>query len=413
MQTLEKLSDSKVELEKLLNLDINEKYKKEANRIIDIYESKVKELTLIVKEKNFLIDKAFKKHLEIKAALQKLVKLCDSFEEYEKVQTVIDSIKLKEVGIIFILVNQGIERFTQKKSNIEQQIFFIEQTLFLIKEQEKVYLAIDNNNLIEGFVDFTFYVFLKINFLIIQLIEKLEQKNKGFEINKEKETRREKLVELNNYKNQIYDLIYSFITFSRKTDEDIIIALAKITWEVYEAISETMGDASWCKFSYLDGVLELVANGEKHENFKGNIGDLIVYFCDDREIDYYNFGSKTEENKKARVSKEPDVSYGFYGNKKTIDLAVEINYSSGSIKDLEKYKLLKTKEVWMWDKKENISFFALENHQYSEIKTSKFLAPLTPEIIRKCAILMREKTPRIGKKEMIKMVQELELNTQS
>ena len=48
MQTLEKLSDSKVELEKLLNLDINEKYKKEANRIIDIYELKVKELTLIV-----------------------------------------------------------------------------------------------------------------------------------------------------------------------------------------------------------------------------------------------------------------------------------------------------------------------------------------------------------------------------
>ncbi|MGK7895166.1 MAG: Uma2 family endonuclease [Xenococcus sp. (in: cyanobacteria)] len=413
MQTLEKLSDSKVELEKLLNLDINEKYKKEANRIINIYESKVKELTFIVKDKNFLIDEAFKKHLEIKGLLKELVKLCYRFEEYEKLQTIIDSIKLKEVGIIFILVNQGIERFTKKKSNIQQQISFLEQTLSFVKEQEKVYLDTDNNNLISGFVDFTFYVFLKINFLIIQLIEKLEQKNKGFKIDKEKETRREILIELHQYKKQIYDSIYSFITFSRKNDEDIIIALAKIPWEVYEAISKTMGDASWCQFSYLDGVLELVANGEKHENFKGNIGDLIVYFCDDREIDYYNFGSKTEENKKARVSKEPDVSYGFYGNKKSIDLAVEINYSSGSIKDLEKYRLLKIKEVWMWDKKENILFFALENNQYSQIKTSKFLAPLTPEIIRKCAILMREKTSRLGKKEMIKMVKEIELNTQS
>ena len=409
MQTLEKLSDSKVELEKLLNLDINEKYKKEANRIIDIYELKVKELTLIVKEKNFLIDKAFEKHLEIKEILKELVKLCYSFEEYEKVQKIIDSIKLKEVGIIFILVNQSIERFTKKKSNIEQKISFIEQTLSLVEDQEKVYLDTDNKNLIEGYIDFTFYVFLKINFLIIQLIEDLEQKN----INKEKETRRQRLIKSNDYKNKIYNLIYSFITFSRKSDEDIIIALAKIPWEVYEAISETMGDASWCKFSYLDGVLELVANGEKYENFKGNIGDLIVYFCDDREIDYYNFGSKTEENKKAKVSKEPDVSYGFGDNKKTIDLAVEINYSSGSIKDLEKYKLLKIKEVWMWDKEENLAFFALENNQYSEIKTSKFLAPLTPEIIRKCAILMREKTSIIGKKEMIKMIENLDVNTQS
>ena len=271
MQTLEKLSNSKIEFEKLLNLDTNKKYKKEANIIIDTYESKLKELTLILKEKNFLINKAFEKHLEITKIHKKIVTLCCKFEEYEKVQTIVDSINLTEVGIIFILVAQDIESFAKKKSNIEQKISFIEQTLSLVKDQEKVYLETNNENLIEGYVDFIFYVFLKINFLVIQLIEKLKQKNKGFEINEKKETRIQRLQILNTYKNEIYNLIYSFVTFSRKNDEDIIIALSEIPWEVYEAISETMGDASWYKFSYLDGVLELVANGEKHENFKGNI----------------------------------------------------------------------------------------------------------------------------------------------
>ena len=46
----------------------------------------------------------------------------------------------------------------------------------------------------------------------------------------------------------------------------------------------------------------------------------------------------------------------------------EIKYGSGSVKDLEKYKMLEVKEVWIWDKQENISFFILENNQYSEIQ---------------------------------------------
>jgi|GEM_PF-1645272 len=401
-----KLIKDKEELEKLLNLNINKEYKREANRIIDIYAIKVKEIISIVKRENFLIEKIEKKHLEIKEVLKNLVTLCYRFEDNKKVQRIIDSIHLKEIGIIFVIIDNLTQNFSKKKLSIDQEIYFFKLLMRPIEEQKKIYLAIDNKDLPEGYIDSIFYVLIKVNFLVVQTKKSLKEKIK---IDQKNRISIENLKSLDNHKKQLHNLIHSFVVFSKKTNEDLAINLSGISWEIYDAISETISDVSWCKISYANGVLRLVTNGEKHENFKGNIGDLIVYFCDFKEIDYYNFGSKTEKNDKLGVSKEPDVSYGFNGNKKTIDLAVEVNYSSGSLKDLERYKVLEIKEVWMWDNKENLLFFSLEDDQYIEIKTSRFLAPLTPEIIKQCAILMREKKAITGKKEMIRIVEELEL----
>ncbi|MEM9275408.1 MAG: Uma2 family endonuclease [Cyanobacteria bacterium P01_F01_bin.143] len=312
-----------------------------------------------------------------------------------------DNEELKNLLNLNINVDNLIQKFSKNELGISQKIDFLKQVISIAEEQKKVYLKIEDKDSLEGYIDSIFYILIKVNYLVIQTIKSLKDKNEKAKI--------EDLKKLDTYKEKLYNLIYSLIIFSKKINEDLMINLSEIPWEIYEAVSETISDVSWCKISYANGVLKLVTNGEKHENIKGNIGDLIVYFCDFKEIDYYNFGSKTEKNDKLGVSKEPDVSYGFNGNKKTIDLAVEVNYSSGSLKDLEKYKALEIKEVWMWDNKENLLFFSLEENQYIEIKTSIFLTPLTPEIIKQCAILMREKKAITGKKEMIRIVEELEL----
>ena len=143
--------------------------------------------------------------------------------------------------------------------------------------------------------------------------------------------------------------------------------------------------------------------GRNHENTKGLTGDLIIAFCDAAEIDYYHFGSTTLKNS-PKVGKEPDDSYAIGTDKDFPDLAIEVNYSSGGIQTLDIYLELKVKEVWMWDKNDNLSFYVLEGNQYIKKKRSFVLPSLTSEIIEKYVKLMKSDNPRIAKKQFLKQI---------
>ena len=121
-----------------------------------------------------------------------------------------------------------------------------------------------------------------------------------------------------------------------------------VTWDEYEKILETIGNASWCKISYLDGVMTIMFPSENHELVKEHIGILLEVYCDEAEIDYYPLGSKTLKQKDKSSGKEPDASYCI-GRKTDIpDIAIEVTVTSGGIADLAKYQKLDVKEVWFW-----------------------------------------------------------------
>ena len=69
------------------------------------------------------------------------------------------------------------------------------------------------------------------------------------------------------------------------------------------------------------------------------------------------------------AAKEPDTAFAIDTDKDTPDIAVEIIFSSGSIADLEKYKILGIKEVWLWQQNELI-FYELSNKHYQIIPES-------------------------------------------
>ena len=56
-----------------------------------------------------------------------------------------------------------------------------------------------------------------------------------------------------------------FNTFNKKDYDDLILTLEGIDWEIYIQLLEIIGEVSWCKISYLNGVLEVVVTGERHE----------------------------------------------------------------------------------------------------------------------------------------------------
>lgn len=171
------------------------------------------------------------------------------------------------------------------------------------------------------------------------------------------------------------------------------------TWEDFEQLisEEYLG----YRVSYIEGEITLVSPGRKHENTKELTGILIVAFCDFTEINYYCHGSTTLKNPPL-AGKEPDISYAIAIEKNAPDIAVEVNYSSGSIRSLEIYKNLGTKEVWMWDKSDKLTFYILEDGQYTEYKQSLILPSLRAEIIEKYVKLMRNDNPRTVKKQFLK-----------
>ncbi len=208
-----------------------------------------------------------------------------------------------------------------------------------------------------------------------------------------------------------YKTLVEFIkdfNFQRKDENgDDLYIFSNIEWSEYENILENLGDISWCRISFLDGLLEIMAPGRKHERIKELTGRLIVAYCDEKEIDYFSFGSTTLKNEKFKVGKEPDTGYAIEIDKELPDIAVEVNQTSGSINDLEKYKRLGIQEVWIWDKNDKLEFYILTNNEYIKSIKSKFLNKLESKTVQNYVKIMKEQGERIGKKEFIKIINSL------
>jgi Uma2 family endonuclease len=166
------------------------------------------------------------------------------------------------------------------------------------------------------------------------------------------------MLEQQNKPQEFVKNIYKF--FSLEQNKEQIYSCSNLTWNEYELILEALNNHSWCKVSYLDGVLTLVSPSSNHEIAKGKIRALLEAYCDFAEIDYFSLGSTTFKQKDKSSGKEPDESYCFNKLKNLPDLAIEIIESSGSLDDLEKYLRLSVKEVWFWHK-EQLEVYVLQN----------------------------------------------------
>ena len=145
-----------------------------------------------------------------------------------------------------------------------------------------------------------------------------------------------------------------------------ILTLSDVTWDDYEALNSS--EYKKYLISYLDNEITIMSPGRNHERITEIIKILIVAYCRKFKIACFPFGS-TRLEEKGLEGKEPDCAYAFLQDKDNPDLAVEVNYTSGSIKDLTKYKYLKIKEVWLWQN-QTIKFYILNNDSYTEVENS-------------------------------------------
>ncbi|MGK7895612.1 MAG: hypothetical protein AB4372_18855 [Xenococcus sp. (in: cyanobacteria)] len=258
------LHEYKKTFEEVLSIDTNEEYKKEVFRILDEINEKIDELNSIFPNDDQLILKITKKHKEVKKLFYEIVNLSREFKQDKIIELTLDNIKIKDINTEFIISDHLIKKIKQigynKKKNYKEIIQTVEKVIERIKHSEFKYLEIKEKKLIKK-LDYYLDVIINLNCAILQAQNYFPKINKGFSSNNLKEKNR-----LNDYKNTLKNVVYNLISHIKEDNKDFIVTLKDIAWSEYENITETIGEASWCRISYLDGVLELMVTGERHEN---------------------------------------------------------------------------------------------------------------------------------------------------
>lgn len=165
-----------------------------------------------------------------------------------------------------------------------------------------------------------------------------------------------------------------------------------VNWEQYETLLEQIGDAAGYRVTFLDGVLEIMSPSRRHESRKTCIGDLLLIYFVEADIEYFPFGSTTLRQEEKRGGTEPDEAYCIGTDKEFPDLVIEVIVTSGSINKLELYRRLNVEEVWFW-RNDRFSLYHLRektpvefgsNCGYELIQNSELLPELDIDMLAEC-----------------------------
>jgi Uma2 family endonuclease len=177
----------------------------------------------------------------------------------------------------------------------------------------------------------------------------------------------------------------------RQDPEDRYIT-DRANWEQYETLLNRIGDAAGYRVTYLDGVLEIMSPSRRHESRKTLIGDLLLIYFVEADIEYFPFGSTTLRQEEKSGGTEPDEAYCIGTDKEFPDLVIEVIVTSGSINKLELYRRLNVREVWFWRNdrfsiyhlREEIPVEFVSNCGYELITKSELLPGIDIEVLTEC-----------------------------
>lgn len=168
------------------------------------------------------------------------------------------------------------------------------------------------------------------------------------------------------------------------TDQRLIYG--GITWQQFKLIQAGFAESPGVRLSYYNGEIEIITPGREHNIFSRVVGFLIQLFCLENNIEFDPTGSMTQEREE--VSAEADESYCFGESKPTPDLVIEVIFTSGSSKKLQRYQALGVPEVWFWQDG-LFSLYHLRDGFYEQISRSEIpeLATLNIDLLTRCVLI--------------------------
>ncbi|MBH8562153.1 Uma2 family endonuclease [Nostoc sp. CENA67] len=158
------------------------------------------------------------------------------------------------------------------------------------------------------------------------------------------------------------------------------IILEDVSWQVFEAILNELGEHRRSRVAYSQGTLEIMAPLPEHERSKVIIGDLVKALLDELDLNWESLGSTTLKRKDKNAGIEPDDCFYIQNYKLMIgkdnidlnvdpppDLAIEIDVTSKT--QISAYKALKVPEIWRYENR-NLEISLLQGEQYVKSQTS-------------------------------------------
>ncbi len=177
------------------------------------------------------------------------------------------------------------------------------------------------------------------------------------------------------------------VNITQVKEQDQWLTYSGLTWEQFKLIQAGFADSKRVRIFYYKGTIEIIMPGRAHEFYKTIIGFLIELFCLESNIEFEPTGSMTQQIE-GKVSVEPDESYCFGISKPTPDLVIEVIFTSGSPKKLQRYQVLDIPEVWFWQDGV-FSLYRLRDNNYEAISHSEIaeLAALDIELLTRCVLM--------------------------
>ena len=174
---------------------------------------------------------------------------------------------------------------------------------------------------------------------------------------------------------------------SSEQDQDQHLICSGISWEQFKLIQAGFADSTGVRFFYYQGTIEIIMPSRAHEAVSRLICILLSIFCMEYNIEFEPTGSMRQQ-REGEVSVEPDESYCFGISKSTPDLAIEVIFSSGSTKKLQRYQALEIPEVWFWQDGV-FSLYHLKNNNYESISHSQIpeLVNLDINLLTQCVLI--------------------------
>lgn len=159
--------------------------------------------------------------------------------------------------------------------------------------------------------------------------------------------------------------------------------LHNVSWETYEQLLKNYENSNAPRFTYSEGVLEIMSPLPSHETDSRAFELLINEICFEKNLNVISLGSTTFRRKEWDKGAEPDGCFyiesadklkGKDLNKIDItkyppDLVIEVDYTSPSIDKFPIYATLGVTEIWLC-KNDVVKFFRLSKKKYVEISES-------------------------------------------
>ncbi len=174
---------------------------------------------------------------------------------------------------------------------------------------------------------------------------------------------------------------------------DSVLTQHGVSWDEYEELLETVGDASGLRISYDEGRLQIMTLSQRHERYSTLIGRMVDRVSRVLRIKVLFYGSTTMKKQLKQKGVEPDACFyvqnaALVGTKDEIDfnvdpppdIVVEVDLHHDSLSKFPIYAALGVPEAWRYDG-DSLKIYQLRDEQYLASEASLSLPHLTGAVL--------------------------------